>query len=104
MELTAAVKALGRLNSNGRPVTLKSDSQLLVRGMTDWLPKWKANGWRKAKGKLENVDLWQELDRLSALHCVDWQWIARDSDSFNTRADYLAHKNSDTARLRKLAA
>ncbi|RAH52742.1 ribonuclease H-like protein [Aspergillus piperis CBS 112811] len=31
-------------------VVIKSDSEYLVRGMTEWILKWKTNGWTTAKG------------------------------------------------------
>ena len=45
MELMAPIRALGRLT---RPsvVRVYTDSTYVKDGITSWLPKWKANGWR----------------------------------------------------------
>lgn len=102
MEMLAAINALKKIKIRDRPVIVKSDSKLLIRGMTEWLPNWKANSWRKSGGgKVENIDLWQEADRLSELHKVGWVWIGRNSDVSNKRADQLARDASAKARAAK---
>ena len=63
MELTAAIRALAALK---RPcsVALYTDSQYVRKGITEWLPQWKARDWRTADKKpVKNVDLWQALER-----------------------------------------
>ncbi len=64
MELMAVIQALQALK---RPcaVTLYVDSQYVLKGMTEWLPGWKAKGWRTStKQPVKNVELWQALDEL----------------------------------------
>jgi ribonuclease HI len=56
-------------------VTFVSDSQYLVKGMREWLPGWKARGWKRKAGAIENLELWKELDRAAARHRVSWEWI-----------------------------
>lgn len=66
MEMTAAIKAL-QVVPQGSSVILHSDSQIVIKGMTEWLPDWKAKGWRNAAKKpVANQDLWLELDALNA--------------------------------------
>lgn len=74
MALRSAIEGLGGLS---RPCTVRfvSDSQYLVRGMREWLPGWKARGWKRKGGEIENLDLWKILDRTAALHEVDWEWV-----------------------------
>lgn len=100
MELTAAIEALRALRQPCR-VTLYTDSQYLKRGITEWLPKWQAQRWRRAKGQpVENADLWQELLRHTQMHQVEWQWLrGHRGHPLNERADRLAHE----ARQRLLA-
>lgn len=76
MELTAAVKALETLGKpGGRPIRLVTDSQVLVKGMTEWLKDWKTRDWRGSTGKpVLNQDLWQVLDALSQGHTIFWVW------------------------------
>jgi ribonuclease HI len=91
MELTAAIEALRALN---RPcsVRLTTDSQYLQRGILEWLPKWVANGWRRANGqRVENDDLWRQLQGEAARHDVAWRWIrGHRGEALNERADALA--------------
>lgn len=91
MELTAAIEALRALK---RPavVDLYTDSQYLRRGMQEWLPRWKKNGWRTAdRRQVKNADLWHELDRLCSMHQVRWHWLrGHAGHPENERSDRLA--------------
>ena len=75
MELMAAIQGLAALKRSG-PVKLTTDSQYVRQGITGWIANWKRNGWKTAAKKpVKNQDLWQELDRLTALHEVEWHWV-----------------------------
>lgn len=75
MELTAAIEGLGALTRPSR-VRLSTDSQYVQRGITEWVPRWKAAGWRTADRKpVRNRDLWERLDAANAAHEVDWVWV-----------------------------
>jgi ribonuclease HI len=69
MALRSAIEVLQLLK---RPceVVFVSDSQYLVKGIGEWLPGWKARGWKRKAGPIENLELWQELDRLLKGHRV----------------------------------
>jgi ribonuclease HI len=56
-------------------VTYVSDSQYLVKGMTEWVDGWAARGWKRKAGPVENLELWQKLKQVADVHRVDWQWI-----------------------------
>ena len=56
-------------------VRFVSDSEYLVKGMTEWLPGWEARGWRRKTGALENTELWQKLAQVARAHTVDWRWV-----------------------------
>jgi ribonuclease HI len=93
MELTAAIQALETLK---RPchVELHTDSQYVKNGVTEWMPLWKARGWRTA-GKLavKNEDLWRRLDAARLRHEVDWRWVkGHAGHELNERADALARR------------
>lgn len=46
-------------------LVIKSDSEYVVKGATEWLPKWKANGWKKSSGQaVANADLWRIIDSM----------------------------------------
>ena len=92
MELTAAVQALQTLKKPCR-VVLYTDSEYLQRGITEWLPGWKARGWKRKEGALANADLWQALDAAIASHQVEWRWTrGHAGDPDNMRVDRLARK------------
>ncbi len=92
MELTAAIEALEALKKTSR-IEIVTDSTYIVRGMTEWLPGWKRRGWRRAKGELENRDLWQKLYELSLTHEVAWKWVrGHTGNELNELADRLAVK------------
>jgi ribonuclease HI len=93
MELMAAIQALEALK---RPckVELHTDSQYLRTGITEWLPAWKARGWKTAaKAPVKNDDLWKRLDEARKRHDVDWRWVkGHAGHELNERADALARK------------
>ena len=92
MELLAAIEALRSLPPSTE-VDLHTDSQYLKNGMTDWLARWKRNGWRTAaKTPVKNVDLWQALDALATEHHVRWHWVrGHNGHVENERCDALAN-------------
>src|ERR1044072_5706737 len=90
MELTAAIEALAQLKTRCR-VQLFTDSQYLRRGVTQWLPGWKARGFRRKDGELQNEDLWRRLADLVESHDIHWQWVkGHAGHEHNERADQLA--------------
>lgn len=92
MELLAAIEALRSLGSPAE-VDLHTDSQYLRNGMTDWLARWKRNGWRTAaRTAVKNADLWRALDELAGRHVIRWHWVrGHDGHPENERCDALAN-------------
>jgi len=101
MELTAVIQALQALKRPCR-VTLWLDSEYVRKGITEWLPGWKAKGWKTAaRQPVKNVDLWQQLDALvqQGGHVIDWRWVrGHAGDPGNERADALANLGVAQAR------
>jgi ribonuclease HI len=97
MELTAVIRALEALK---RPAAVRvyTDSEYVRRGITEWLPRWKARGWRTADRKpVKNQDLWEEADRLAAVHRVEWHWVPGHAGvPGNERVDQLANRAIDS--------
>lgn len=92
MELTAAIEGLSALKEPCE-VTLYSDSQYLVNGMTKgWAKNWQKNGWKKADKKpAVNPDLWQRLLDLTEIHKVTFVWVkGHNNHPQNERCDELA--------------
>jgi ribonuclease HI len=97
MELTAVIQALAALKRGCR-VAIYTDSAYVRNGITSWIHAWKQRGWRTADKKpVKNVELWQRLDELNALHDVQWHWVkGHDGDPGNERADELANRGAAT--------
>ena len=94
MELTAVVRGLETLT---RPchVELYTDSVYVGKGLTEWVAKWKANGWKRREGKslkpVKNEDLWRRLDELMTQHRLQYTRVAGHSGHpENERCDELA--------------
>ena len=100
MELTAVIEALTALKRPCR-VSLYLDSEYVRKGITEWLPGWKAKGWRTAaRQPVKNVDLWQRLDALvrESGHQIDWHWVrGHAGDPGNEHADALANRGVPSA-------
>ncbi len=96
MELTAVIRALEALK---RPadVTVYTDSEYVKRGISEWLPSWKARGWKTAARKpVKNQDLWEALDAAASRHRVKWHWVkAHAGIEGNERVDTLANHAID---------
>jgi ribonuclease HI len=91
MELMAAIRALEAL-SKPSTVILHTDSKYVMDGITQWLPRWKRNGWKTADKKpVKNEDLWRALEAECARHEVTWRWVrGHNGHAENERADALA--------------
>ncbi|MDZ4811589.1 MAG: ribonuclease HI [Pseudomonadota bacterium] len=75
MELTAAIRALQSLKRRST-VCITTDSRYVQQGASEWLPAWKARGWRNAaREPVANQDLWQEMDLALAQHDVELKWV-----------------------------
>lgn len=96
MELTAAVSALQALM---RPasVVLYTDSKYVQQGISEWLPSWRARGWKTAgKKPVKNLDLWQALHQATAAHAIEWRWVRGHSgNAYNEEVDRLANEAID---------
>ena len=90
MEMTAAIKGLEALKKPCK-VALYTDSQYLKKGITEWMPKWKRQGWKRGKDPVKNVDLWKQLDALTQAHDIRWGWVkGHAGHAYNERCDELA--------------
>jgi ribonuclease HI len=98
MELMAALAALRALKKKCA-VEIFTDSKYLRDGITQWLAKWKRNGWRTIdRNPVKNQDLWQQLDEHCAQHQIAWRWLkGHAGHRENERCDQLAR--AEIARL-----
>jgi ribonuclease HI len=93
MALSGAIELLRLLaaDRDGASVIYCSDSQYLVKGMTEWVPNWERRGWRRKGGAVENLELWQTLWSLVRDRPVRWRWVRGHAGHVkNEYADYLA--------------
>lgn len=98
MELTAAIEGLKALKEPCE-VALYSDSKYLVDAINQhWVNAWQNRGWKKSDGKPAlNVELWEELLALLAIHRVTFRWVkGHDGTAYNERCDRLATAFADT--------
>lgn len=100
MELTAAIEALIYVTHHHSPdkVTIRTDSQYVVKGMNEWVENWISRGWRTSANKpIKNKELWWELYELTTSLRkkdirVDFEWVrGHDGDQGNELADGLAN-------------
>ena len=96
MEITASIRALESVEKNPEPVTLFTDSQYLIRGITQWIWAWRKKDWKTADGKsVMNRELWEELARVTARRTTErkitWNYVAGHSGNpGNDRVDEIA--------------
>lgn len=74
MALRSAILPL-RLLKRPCQIDFTSDSQYLVKGMTEWIHGWKRRGWKRKGGSIENLELWKALYRVAERHEVTWHWV-----------------------------
>lgn len=105
MELMGAIEGLNALKRRCA-VRLYTDSKYVLQGMTEWLPDWKARGWRTAAKKpVKNQDLWERLDAAVQAHDVQWEWVKGHSgNEGNERVDQLANVAIDALLAREKGA
>lgn len=91
MELMGVIAALEQLKSPCK-VEVYSDSTYVLKGISEWLPSWKARGWKTADKKpVKNVELWQRLEAATTPHTISWHWVkGHNGHDMNERADVLA--------------
>ncbi|OGL50920.1 MAG: ribonuclease HI [Candidatus Schekmanbacteria bacterium RIFCSPHIGHO2_02_FULL_38_11] len=102
MELIAAIKAIEKIKHHSK-ITVVSDSQYLVKGMTEWIFGWQKRGWiNSQKDPVKNKDLWLKLLELSKKHNIKWEWIkGHDGHPENERCDELAREYIEKIKSRK---
>lgn len=99
MELMAAIAGIEALK-RACSVDLTTDSQYVRRGVEEWMPRWKANGWKTSdKQPVKNRDLWERLDAALASHEVRWHWVkGHAGHAENERVDVLAREAAEAIK------
>lgn len=101
-ELTAAIEGLTRVPA-GASVELVSDSQYVLKGLTEWRKGWERKGFRNAQGQpVANLALWRALFGLADARQVSVRWVrGHNGDEHNERVDGLANRALREARERR---
>jgi ribonuclease HI len=96
----AILSAIAGLSSLKRPcdVVFTSDSQYLVRGMTDWVHGWARKGWKRKGGPIENLALWRRLVEEARRHRVEWRWVKGHAE--HPKNEYANELATGTASAR----
>ncbi len=94
MELEAVIQGLCTLTSSCK-VKIFTDSTYVGKGISEWLPGWKARDWQRREGNrlvpIKNQEHWQRLDQELERHEVTYIKVKGHSDHpENDRADELA--------------
>lgn len=90
MELEATIVGIAYIRENysvNDPIKVYTDSNYVVKGMTEWRA-----GWVKKKFKgVKNLDLWQMLFETNDTNPCTYQWVkAHNGDVYNELANDLA--------------
>ena len=90
-EITAAIEGLSR-TPEGAAVELVSDSQYVLKGLSEWRAGWERRGFRNAKGDpVANLELWKRLFAVADARKVSVRWVRGHQGNVNNeRADRLA--------------
>ena len=96
MEMRAAIEALKNL-PKGVEIEIHTDSEYLLKGITEWVKNWQKNNWRtKNKKEVLNKDLWSELLAETEKRKVEWKKVLGHSGhTLNDRCDEIATSFAD---------
>ncbi|MDY6799683.1 MAG: ribonuclease H [Bacteroidota bacterium] len=91
IELLAVIKGLEYLKDKPA-LRIVTDSQYVIKGISEWLPVWKINDFYTANGtRAKNITDWKEIDRLIAGKYIELEWVKSHTDHFeNTLCDLKA--------------
>jgi ribonuclease HI len=103
MAVITAFRAINKLFNIPCEVTVTTDSEYVVKGITSWLPKWQKSGWRTAARKpVKNKELWMDLSKIIGRHRVNFQWTRGHADNkWNNKADELATSTVESRRKKE---
>jgi ribonuclease HI len=99
MELLAVIKALKTIenkNFSNKDITVYSDSNYVIKGITEWIKGWKARNFKDVK----NMEMWKELDTLTIGKKIEWKWVkAHNGNLYNERVDKIARVEAEKLRF-----
>ena len=91
MEGKAMIAAISYAGEEG--CEIHSDSEFWINVLTKWADGWKARGWKKSKGEIQNLEIVQELYELYHKYPVKLVWVrGHVGTALNEMADEWANK------------
>lgn len=96
MAVICALEWFDLYNSGDWTCLIQSDSQYVIKGITEWIHGWKKKGWKNsAKEPIKNEDLWRRLDTIAEIVKPEWEWVrGHNGHVLNERADKLANEKA----------
>ena len=77
----------------GKDVTIVSDSEYVINGSKDWLPKWQQRNWKGVSGPVKNRELWEAIALLKQHLNITWEWCrGHGTTVLNNRCDEILVK------------
>lgn len=100
MEIQAVLSGLQSLTEPCE-VTVYSDSQYVLKAMSEWLPGWVRNGWKNSQKKpVANADQWKEMQIELQRHTIITSWVkGHAGHPENEFCDQVANEEAYAARL-----
>lgn len=95
MELRAVISALSYFKEP-KKIKIYTDSEYVIKGITEWLPLWKKRNYFTSEGKpVKNRELWEILDKLVNFHKVEWKKVlAHSGNPYNEKVDRIAKESA----------
>jgi len=93
MALRSVIDTFDAISRKGNTLSIRftTDSRYIVDGMTEWVRGWRARGWKRKAGAVENVELWQAAVAALRDHEVEWRWVrGHAGHAQNEYANHLA--------------
>lgn len=99
MELSAAIEAL-KLKPT-EPIVVLSDSEYVIKGITEWIHGWIKRGWKNSQKKaVLNQDLWEKLYDVTEGKDITWKYVrGHQGTPGNERCDIIATSFADNEKI-----
>jgi ribonuclease HI len=96
MELTGPIEVLTRLRRAPGVLAIHTDSTYVIRGIREWIWKWRKHNWKTAEGNdVLNRELWERLGALVTARGkegLEWHYVRRHTGiPGNERVDEIAN-------------
>jgi ribonuclease HI len=100
MEMIGVITGLHLVDSTN-PIMVLTDSEYVIKGITQWIPRWKQKNWKTAAGNsVANQALWIQMESLSQGKSITWQHIRGHRGYIgNERAHTLASAFAEKKRI-----